>query len=395
MKHELWSIFDNGVDRVNSNSTKWDNRERSFGRADVVPMWIADTDFPAPQQVIDALVARAQHGAFGYSAGKSGDKAACVRWMTEHHGMSGLNEDMLLFTPGVVDGLYMAVLALTEPGDKIAIQPPVYGPFHMTTKKAGRELYYNNLLRDENGRYTMDLANLEEGLKQGVKMLILCSPHNPVGRVWTEKELTDLVALMNRYNAVILSDEIHGDLALPGHKHTPIANIPGAEKAIMCIAPSKTFNLAGLHHSYMIVRDEKQRELISAKAKECGLAGSSVFGEVACSAAYTHGEQWLEAQLEYIDENRRFVIDYMKENVPDVRVTDSEGTFLMWLDFTAWGKSEAELKELLVRSGVAMNGGTFFGAEYSAFCRMNIGTPRRNVEKGLSAIKAAYDEVHA
>lgn len=395
MHSELKAIFEKGVDRAGSNATKWDNRERSFGKADIVPMWIADTDFPAPQEVIDALVARAQHGAFGYSAGQSGDKAACVKWMENHHGVQGLTEEMLMFTPGVVDGLYMAVLAMTEPGDKIAIQPPVYGPFHMTTKKAGRELYYNHLKCDENGRYTMDLENLEEGLKQGVKMLILCSPHNPVGRVWTEQELTDLVNLMNKYNAVILSDEIHGDLALPGHKHTPICNIPGAEKALICVAPSKTFNLAGLHHSYMIIRDEAQREIITAKARECGLAGSSVFGEVACAAAYTHGEAWLAAQNEYIDENRQFVVDYMKKNVPDVKVTDSEGTFLMWLDFTAWGKTEAELKELLVRNGVGMNGGSFFGAEYSTFCRMNIGTPRFNVEKGLAAIKAAYDEVHA
>ena len=395
MNSDFRAIFEKGIDRENSNCTKWDNREKTFGKADIVPMWIADTDFPTPQEVTDALIARAQHGAFGYGAGKSGDKAACVKWMAEHHGACGITEDMLLFTPGVVDGLYMAVLALTEPGDKIAIQPPVYGPFHMTTKKAGRELYYNHLKRDENGRYTMDLENLEEGLKQGVKMLILCSPHNPVGRVWTEKELTDLVALMNRYNAVILSDEIHADLIMPGHRHTPICCIPGAEKAIICVAPSKTFNLAGLHHSFMILRDEQQREAVTAKARECGLAGSSIFGEVACAAAYTHGEKWLAAQNEYIDENRQLVEDYIAANVPDVKVTHSEGTFLMWLDFSAWGKTEAELRELLVRNGIGMNGGSFFGEEYSAFCRMNIGTPRRNVEKGLAAIKSAYDEVHA
>ncbi|MDO4740471.1 MAG: PatB family C-S lyase [Eubacteriales bacterium] len=395
MSRDYKAIFEQGVNRENSNATKWDNRLSSFGKADIVPMWIADTDFPTPQEVIDALVARAQHGAFGYSAGKSGDKAACVRWMQHRHGVEGLSEEMLMFTPGVVDGLYMAVLALTEPGDKVAIQPPVYGPFHMVTTKAGRELYYNHLKCDENGRYTMDLENLEEGLKQGVKMLILCSPHNPVGRVWTEQELTDLVALMNRYNAVILSDEIHADLILPGHKHTSLCRVPGAESALVCVAPSKTFNLAGLHHSFMIIRDEKEREVITAKAKECGLAGSSLFGEVACAAAYTHGEPWLNAQNEYIDENRKFVEEYMAANVPDVKVTRIEGTFLIWLDFTAWGRSEAELKELLVRSGVGMNGGSFFGKEYSTFCRMNIGTPRFNVEKGLAAIKAAYDEVHA
>lgn len=395
MSRDYFSIFDKGVDRRGSNCTKWDNREKSFGREDIVPMGIADTDFPTPQEVVDALVARAQHGAFGYTAGRSGDKAACVKWMENHHGVQGLTEEMLLFTPGVVDGLYMAVLALTEPGDLIAIQPPVYGPFRMTTTKAKRELYFNHLKCDENGRYTMDLENLEEGLKKGVKMLILCSPHNPIGRVWTEKELTDLVALMNKYNAIILSDEIHCDLALPGHRHVPIATIPGAEKAVFCIAPSKTFNLAGLHHSFMVIRDEQQREVITAKARECGLAGSTIFGEVACAAAYTHGEEWLAAQNEYVDGNRQLVEEYIAENVPDVKVTHSEGTFLMWLDFTAWGKDEAALKELLVRGGVGMNGGTFFGAEYSAFCRMNIGTTRANVLKGLEAIKAAYDEVHA
>lgn len=394
MDSKLFDIFDKGVERANTNATKWDSRQSVFGSPDVVPMWVADTDFPAPQQVIDALVARAQHGAFGYSAGKSGDKAATIGWMHNHHGATMLSEDMLLFTPGVVSGLYMAVLALTQPGDKVAIQTPVYGPFHMVTKKAGRTLVEVPMQRDEADRWTMDLKALEKELQAGVKMLILCSPHNPIGRVWTLSELTALTALMNKYNAVIVSDEIHCDLILPGHTHTPICCVPGGEKAILCIAPSKTFNLAGLHHSYMVIPDPDMRKKCQEKAEECSLAGSNVFSEVACAAAYTYGEPWLAAQNAYVDGNRQYVVDFFAKNIPDAKVTNSEGTFLMWIDFSAWGLSEAQLKELFVRCGVGMNGGTFFGKEYGGFCRLNIGTPRKNVEKAMAAIQKAYAETH-
>ncbi len=394
MDKKFFDIFDKGVNRIGSNATKWDSREKVFGNPDVVPMWIADSDFPAPQEVIDALTARAQQGAFGYSAGMSGDKQACINWMTNHHGCEGLNTDMLIFTPGVVSGLYMSVLALTQPGDKVAIQTPVYGPFHMTTKKANRELVENPLKQDENGRWTMDLENLEELLKDGVKMLILCSPHNPVGRVWTVEELTALVELMNRYDAYIVSDEIHGDLVLPGHTHTPICKVPGADKFVMSVAPSKTFNLAGLHHSYMIIPNAEIREKVQAKCTEYSLAGSNLFSEVACAAAYTYGEGWLAAHNEYIDGNRQAVEDFFAANIPDAHVTHIEGTYLIWIDFTAWGKTEDELKELFSRNGVGMNSGTFFGKNYSTWCRLNVATPRSNVEKALAAIKAAYDEVH-
>lgn len=395
MSTDFHSIFDKGVDRANTNCTKWDSRKDVFGSPDVVPMWIADTDFPSPQEVIDALVARAQHGAFGYSSYGDEVKQAAVNWMKNHHHVDGLTKDMLLFTPGVVDALYMAVLSLTNEGDLIAIQSPVYGPFSMVTNKAKRRIWENNLIRGEGERWTMDLENLEEGLKQGVKMLILCSPHNPVGRVWTRQELTDLVALLNRYGAILVSDEIHGDLILPGHTHSPICTIPGAEKAIMCIAPSKTFNLAGLHHSYMVIQDEEIREKCRNMINMCGVGGSNVFGEVACAAAYTHGEAWLSAQNEYIDGNRKYVEEFIKANVPDVKVTPSEGTYLVWMDFTAWGLNEADLKALLVKNGIGMNNGSFFGKDYSTFCRINLGTPRSNVEKGMAAILAAYNEVHA
>lgn len=395
MNRDFKAIFDKGVDRQNTHCTKWDSRQAVFGSADVVPMWVADTDFPTPQEVIDALVARAQHGAFGYSNYSDEVKKAAVNWMKNHHHVDGLTEEMLLFTPGVVDALYMAVLALTKEDDLIAIQSPVYGPFSMVTRKAKRRIWENNLKRSADEHWTMDLDNLEEGLKQGVKMLILCSPHNPVGRVWTKQELTDLVSLLNRYGALLVSDEIHADLVLPGHTHTPICTVPGAEKAVMCIAPSKTFNLAGLQHSYMIVPNEEIREACKKQLEFCGVGGGNVFGEIACAAAYTYGEAWLQAQNEYVDGNRQYVESFIKANVPDVKVTPSEGTFLVWMDFGAWKLSEEDLRALLVRHGIGMNNGTFFGKDYGAFCRINLGTPRANVEKGMAAILSAYNEVHA
>lgn len=387
------AMFDQGVDRRGTNCVKWDGRQEVFGNADVVPMWIADAEFAAPQPVIDALAARVQHGAFGYSAHNGADKKAACEWLTRRHGVQNPDPEWMLFSPGVVDALYLAILALTEPTDTIAIQPPVYGPFSMVTEKSGRKLYENNLIPTEDGSWKMDLADLEKGLQNGVKLLILCSPHNPIGRIWTEQELTDLVALLNKYDAKLLCDEIHHDLIMPGHKHTTILNIPGAEKAVMAMAPSKTFNLAGLQYSFFVIRDSEIRKKVAAQIASTGIESGNVLGEIATEAAYKYGDEWLDELLIYLDGNRKFVENYFAEKMPEVKLSKLEGTYLMWVDFRAWGKNEADLKELLIRNGAGMNVGSFFGAKFEGFMRMNLATPRRNLQAGLDNIYKAALEV--
>ena len=387
------ALFDQGVDRRGTNCVKWDALGSLYQNPDAIPMWVADTDFAAPPEVVEAVVRRAQHGAFGYSAHDGADVRAAAAWLAGRHKVEGVSEDWFVFCPGVVDALYVSVLALTKPGDRIAIQTPLYGPFRMVVEKAGREVYENRLIHGADGSWKMDLENLEQGLAGGVKLMLLCSPHNPTGRVWTRAELTDLVALCNRYNVPVACDEIHADIIMPGYEHTSILSIPGAEKAVMAMAPSKTFNLAGLCHSFFAVPDKDTREVMRAKLSELGLTGSNVFGELACAAAYTYGAPGLDALNEYLQANRTCVEEFFAANMPEVGVTKGEGTFLMWLDFTAWGLPEDDLGALLARNGAALNKGTFFGADWGGWMRLNIGTPRRILEQGLANILKAAREV--
>ena len=384
MSIDYQALFDRGVDRRGTNCVKWDALGSLYGNPDAVPLWVP---------VIRALVERAQHGAFGYSSHQGADVRAAAAWLAGRHHVAGVSEDWFLFCPGVVDALYVSVLALSQPGDLIAIQTPLYGPFRMMVEKAGRRAYENRLIHTEDGSWKMDLDDLERGLRSGVKLFLHCSPHNPTGRVWTREELTDLVALCNRYDVPIACDEIHHDIIRPGFEHVPILSIPGAEKAILAMAPSKTFNLAGLCHSFFAVPDKDMREIMRAKLNELGLTGSNVFGEIACEAAYTYGAPWLDALNAYLQANREYTEAFFAENLPEVGVTKAEGTFLMWLDFTAWGLGEEDLCQLLARNGAALNKGTFFGDDWAGWMRLNIGTPRRLLEQGLANILQAAREV--
>ena len=391
MLSEYRELFDKGVDRRGTNCIKWDGRGDVFGNPDAIPMWVADTDFAAPRQVCEALAERAMHGAIGYSAGNGDDKRAACGWLRRRFGLEA-QEDWLLFSPGVVEALYFSVLALTQEGDKIAIQPPIYGPFPMVIEKSKREIYENKLIRTADGSWKMDLEDLEKGLKAGVKLLMLCSPHNPTGRVWTLEELTALTKLLDRYGARLVSDEIHSDIIMKGHAHTPILSVPGAEKAVMAIAPSKTFNLAGLQYSFFVIRDAETRRLVKDAISIYGLSGGNVMGEIAAREAYDHGDEWLDNLNEYIYENKCCAAAFIREHMPEVEVTEGEGTFLMWLDMRAWGLSEKELLDVLNRNGAALTNGTFFGKEFDGWMRLNVGTPRRILEKGLENMLKARKE---
>lgn len=392
MKQEYRELFDKGVDRRGTNCVKWDARGNVFGNPDVIPMWVADTEFPAPREVCEALAARAMTGALGYSAGNGDDRRAACGWLKRRFGLE-CEESWLMFSPGVVDALYLAVQALTEEGDLIAVQPPIYGPFPMVTKKAGRVVYENNLIHMPDGSWKMDLEDLEKGLKQGVKLLLLCSPHNPVGRVWTKEELTELVALLNKYGAKLVSDEIHADIVTPGYTHTPILAVPGAEKAVMAFAPSKTFNLAGLQYSFFAVKDEETREALKKVIEKTGLSSGNALGEIAATVAYEKGDEWLDNLNEYIQENREFAEKFFADNMPEVGVTKGEGTFLMWLDMRAWGLNEDELKKLLADNGAGLSNGKFFGEAFDGWMRLNLGTTRAILTEGLGNILKAAKAV--
>lgn len=380
--------LDADIDRFGTNCEKWDKLEEHFGRGDLVAAWVADMDFRTVPAVIDALAARVQHGIFGYTENGAVDKAAEVGWLKRRHGAE-VSAEWILYSPGVVDSLFFCVRALTAPGDPILIQTPVYGPFYASVNKFGRTLVESPLLETEAG-WRMDFDDMERKFQQGVKMMILCSPHNPISRVWTRDELTRLMALANRYGVRVISDEIHADFTFDGHRQVRILGVEGGNGAVMLTSATKSFNLAGLRQSSCIVPDEKLREAIAAEIDRAHATSPNIFGAIAQTAAYTHGDEWMDAVVEYVRENRDRVVDYLKENLPEIRVRPQEGTYLMWLDLRALDGTHEELRDLLInRAHVALNSGLDFGTAGEKHFRLNLATPRRNIERLLSNINSA------
>ena len=384
-KEEYFALFDQGVNRENTGCCKWDGRQAVFGRADATPLWVADMDFASPAEVTDALVARARHGVVGYPDDDPAIAQTVCDWMKARHGLS-IAPEQTLPSPGVVDSLSFAINAFTDPGDLVAIQPPVYGPFERSVKNTGRRLYKNCLRQTENG-WEMDLENLEVGLRRGVKMLLLCSPHNPVGRVWTRGELQAAGDLCERYGARVVSDEIHADFEMPGFRHTPMLCVH--PNAVSFVSATKTFNLAGMRSSTMLFGNAADREKMQAFLTRMGLGEINLFGKLAQTAAYAHGAPWLDALLEYLDGTRSAVEALIAEKMPRVKVSRLEGTYLMWLDMRDYGLEQKELERKMVfEAGAAFSGGMSFCEEGRGFLRMNIATPRANV---LGALARAAD----
>lgn len=387
-KEEYFALFDRGVDRRNTGCVKWDGLGHVFGKDDLIAMWVADMDFASPQPVRDALVARAQQGVYGYPDDDPENLQAICDWMKQRHALE-ISPERVISSPGVVDSLSFAISAFTEENDMVAIQPPVYGPFEKSVLNTGRRLYKNPLKETADG-WRMDLENLEEGLKQGVKMLLLCSPHNPVGRIWKEEELRALCALCGRYGARIVSDEIHADFELPGHRHTPLLKI--ADNVICLISSTKTFNLAGLRNSSMLFGSAEDKEKMAAYLKKTGVGHENIFGVLAQTTAYREGAEWLDALLEYLDGTRAAVEAFAAEKLPRVKVTKLEGTYLMWLDLRDYGLSQQELEKLMVeKAGVGFSSGASFCEEGTGFMRMNIATPRARVMEVMERLAAALD----
>ncbi|MBX3640302.1 MAG: pyridoxal phosphate-dependent aminotransferase [Nitrosomonas sp.] len=386
--------FDQIIRREGTGSTKYDGRQAMFGKTDVIPAWVADMDFPAPPAVIEALMERARHPIYGYTLYPDSLFEAIIEWMQRRHAWT-VEREWIVMCPGVVPSLNAAVIAFTKPGESAVIQPPVYFPFFSAVTQTGRILIQNPL-KLENGRYTIDFDHLEQCLRgANVRLLLFCSPHNPVGRVWSSGELEQLLQIAEKYELVIFSDEIHADLIYPGHQHTVLATLEGSEsRVITAMAPSKTFNIPGLNLSALIIPDKALRKTITDVFNTWHVSASNPFSVTAFETAYREGEAWLEALCIYLRATRDAVAVFLTEHLPQIRLISPEGTYLLWLDCNALNMSDAGLRHFFIHeAAVGMSPGTLFGMAGNGFMRLNIGAPREIIMQVLSNIREALSRI--
>lgn len=383
--------FDADIPRDGSASLKYDARQALFGRADVLPLWVADMDFAAPPAVTQALIARAQHPIYGYTQYPESMYDALIHWLQRRHGWQVARE-WIVMCPGVVPSLYASIQALTQPNDAVIVQPPVYFPFFSAVHDTGRSLL-ENPLKLTGHDYTIDFAHFEACAAQA-SMLLFCSPHNPVGRVWTKSELNTLIHIARANNLTILSDEVHADLIYPNHQHHVLASLADDLTVITAVAPSKTFNVAGLNLSALIIPNAEQRAAVSQVFSHFHLSATNPFSITAFEAAYQNGEDWLAALLLYLNHTRAFVMAFVAEHLPKLQIIPAEGTYLLWLDCRGLHMNDAELKHFFVhQAGVGLSQGLQFGAPGSGFMRMNIGAPRRTIQLALTRIQQALNQL--
>lgn len=389
------SYFETVPNRKNTRSVKWDTLEEVFQSGDVLPMWVADMDFKAPEAVNNALIERAKHGVYGYTIINPEVKGSIVNWLHRRFNWK-VEEEWLSFSPGVVTSLHIAVQAFTEPEDKVLIQTPVYPPFYNVIEAHNRQIVKSPLiLKDDH--YSIDFTDFENKLKQGVKAFILCSPHNPVGRVWTKEELQKMAELCIENDVILISDEIHADLVLGDYKHTPIATLSEdiAMQTVTCMAPSKTFNLAGLQASYIVTKHPEKRLKIDQLLKKQGLGSLNTMGSTALHAAYEHGEEWLKELLKLLNSHQEYVVEMFKTHTPELKVIPAQGTYLLWIDCSRLGMTDEELHQFMVSEArVGLNAGSSYGEEGKQFMRMNIATSRQTLEKGVKQIVKAVKHLN-
>ncbi|OGP12791.1 MAG: hypothetical protein A2052_07580 [Deltaproteobacteria bacterium GWA2_54_12] len=383
--------FDRLTDRNGTHSVKWDHYDMKGIVDGMIPMSIADMDFKAPGFITDALAQRVAHGIFGYTVMPGSYYEALEKWLEKRFGWV-VQREWIRFSPGVIPALNFCVQAFTEPGDKVIIQPPVYHPFRAAISNNGRVVVNNPLMCDK-GRYSMDLDGLKGLLDSRTKMIILASPHNPVGRVWAKDELKALVDICAENNILIVSDEIHADLVMPGFKHIPTASVSddAARITITCTSPSKTFNVAELHVANIIIPDRALFERFDLALMKAGLNRPNIMGLCAAEAAYTNGEKWVEELVPYLHKNYLAMKEFFTKNLPVVKSGEMEGTYLGWLDFNGFGLPDSKVEEiLLTKARVAMTPGRIFGPGGEGFYRMNLACPRAVVEEALRRIGEAF-----
>lgn len=386
--------FDTIIDRSNTSCEKWDGVQERFGVPGLHAMWVADMDFKAPPELIQVLEERVQHGIFGYTGRFDPYYGSIVNWVKRRHGWD-IKKEWIAFSPGVVPALSMALLAFTQPGDKVVVQPPVYYPFFNVIDGRGRTIL-ENPLKFENGRFSMDLEDLERKVDPSVKVIFLCSPHNPVGRVWTRDELERLGQICIENDLLIVSDEIHSDIVFTGSKHVPMASLSEelAKRTLTCISPSKTFNIAGLSTSAVIIPDPRIRENYQRVVDFLHIDSGNVFGILALEACYSQGEPWLEELLVYLEGNLDLTEDFLARNIPGISLVRPEGTYIPLLDCRSLSMRGPELQQFLVeKAGVALDGGDWFGTGGEGFARINVATPRALLREGLERISRAVQDL--
>lgn len=383
---ELYNAFDRALDRSNTESLKWDAR-KEFGNPDALPMWVADMDFATAPCVIEGLTNRTLHGAFGYSTGEEKDRQALVNWMKNRHALDIAPEE-IVFCPGVVDAIYHTLCSMLKTGDKVVIQVPAYGPFRSVTEKAKMQVVENPLVCVD-GYWMMDLEGLEEAFKSGAQAFVLCSPQNPVGRIWKREELEAVTALCKKYNVLLICDEIHNDFELDGNKHTCILDVANGENAVQLVSATKSFNLAALRHSALICKNPDIRARIQERFNEV-MCDVNLYGRLATRYAYEGGSEWMNALNLYITDNRNALEKAFRDTgllIP----SKVEGTYLMWVDCRALKLDNDALMELFVKKiGIIPTEGTFFGAVGNGFLRFNMGTRRANIDEAAARIRKYF-----
>lgn len=387
--------FDKIVDRTGSGDLKHEVLAERYGRADLLPLWVADMDFETPEFITDALRRRLEHSLFGYTVEPKDYWPTVQKWIKDHHGWD-VKREWLSYIPGIVKGIGMVINVFTKPDEKVIIQPPVYHPFRLTPEGNGREVVYNPLKENSDGSYSMDFDNLEEVADDKCKVLILSNPHNPAGIVWDKDTLARLAEFCYDHNILVISDEIHCDMALWGNTHVPFAT--ASDKAAQCSitfgAPSKTFNIAGIVSSYSIIPNDEIRNRFYTWLAANELNEAPMFSPIATIAAFKNGEQWRKAMLHYVEQNILFMEEYCKTHLPKIKPLRPEASFLVWLDCRALGLNHEQLIDLFVdKAHLALNDGEMFGKGGAGFMRVNVGTPRAILTKALEQLTKAVAEI--
>lgn len=384
--------FDTVIERKGTSCFKYDGLKEVYGRDDLIPLWIADMDFQIAPQIKAAMQERLNHGIFGYNQRLPIYYDTIINWTKKRYGYEP-QEDWIMTSPGIMPAINLAVMQLTEPGDSVLIQSPVYQPFFTAATAHNRKLVTNPLLPD-NGYYTIDFDDFEKKLKE-VKLFILCSPHNPVGRRWNKDELLKIGTLCHQYNVPIISDEIHCDLIYNGAGSLSIASLEGMlDNTIVCFSPAKSFNLAGLATSVIIAKNPDLREPLNTMLENLHIYMGNTFGITALTAAYGDSEDWLEELLIYLQDNRDFLVDYIQSEIPQLKISTPEATYLAWIDFRNLGLNDEELQKFLVeKAGLALEPGIKYGIEGSGFQRLNFGCPRKTLSTALVRLKKAINEL--
>jgi len=366
-------MFKKAVDRSQSNAEKYQARKRKFGTDDVLPLWVADMDIPTPNFIVEALKQRLEHPIFGYEEMTDSAFAAQIAWMKKRHGLELQREDMF-YSPSVLTSLNLAIQAFSEKGDEIIIQPPVYGAFASSIKNNERVVVENPLRFNKDGDYTFDLKDLKRKMTQKTKLLLLCSPHNPVGRVWTKEELTQLAQRCLKHNIKVIADEIHCDISY--NKHTPFAALSKeiAHQTITLLSPGKTFNISGLQISTVTISNRAMKERFTTVYQATALGTGNILAHVAFEHAYQHGERWLNALLKHLQSNLNKLDDIFKEDSTKIQFKKPEATFLAWLDCKKMNLNESKLNDFFIYTKkLGLTAGSSFGAEGKGYMRLNFG----------------------